>query len=71
MDAITDLNATLGGAPTVASVVTGKLRPLVRRIDEEGFYPAGVLRALGEAGAFAHHIPRSDGTPGDVLAGIP
>jgi len=48
--------ATLVPRPaTVISIVTEELRPLVRRIDTEGLYPAGILRRLGEAGAFAHH----------------
>jgi hypothetical protein len=40
---------------SVTSIVTDELRPLVRRIDTEGLYPARILRRLGEAGAFAHH----------------
>jgi alkylation response protein AidB-like acyl-CoA dehydrogenase len=40
---------------SVASVIAAELRPLVRRIDEEGFYPADVMRSLGEAGAYGHH----------------
>ncbi|MBV8512448.1 MAG: acyl-CoA/acyl-ACP dehydrogenase [Xanthobacteraceae bacterium] len=48
--------------PTVRGVVTGALRPLVRRIDEEGFYPAAVMHELGAAGAFRQH---ADGASGD------
>jgi alkylation response protein AidB-like acyl-CoA dehydrogenase len=48
--------ALVGPAPTtVASIIAGALRPLVRRIDTEGLYPADALRQLGEAGTFAHH----------------
>jgi len=48
---------------SVASVVARDLRPLVRQIDEDGFYPKEVLRELGAAGAFAHH------TGGNAAAG--
>jgi alkylation response protein AidB-like acyl-CoA dehydrogenase len=48
--------------PTVRGVVTGALRPLVRRIDEEGLYPAAVMQQLGTAGAFQAH---ADGAAGD------
>ncbi len=48
---------------SVASVVARDLKPLVRQIDAEGFYPKEVLRRLGETGAFAHH------TGGDAAAG--
>jgi len=48
---------------SVASVVARDLRPLVRRIDEDGFYPKEVLRRLGATGAFAHH------TGGNAAAG--
>ena len=42
----------------VAAIVAEKLRPLVQRIDAEGYYPAPVLRALGGAGAYAHHTAK-------------
>lgn len=54
---------------TIASIVETDLRPLARRIDEEGFYPAAVLRALGEAGAFARHTTYA-GVAGDLFAAI-
>jgi alkylation response protein AidB-like acyl-CoA dehydrogenase len=41
-------------APTTGTVAA-RLRPLARQIDEEGMYPAEVMRSLGEAGAFRHH----------------
>jgi len=50
-------------------VIAGELRPRVRRIDEEGLYPAGVMRALGAAGVYAHHRSRAGG-PGDLVAAI-
>lgn len=46
-------------ARTVADVVAHDLAPLVRAIDEDGLYPEAVLRALGDAGAYGHHL---DGT---------
>jgi|HubBroStandDraft_6_1064221.scaffolds.fasta_scaffold17170_2 alkylation response protein AidB-like acyl-CoA dehydrogenase len=42
-------------AATVTSIVAEKLRPLVQRIDADGYYPAQVLRDLGGAAAYAHH----------------
>lgn len=39
-------------ARDVSSVISADLRPLVRRIDADGLYPGGVMRALGAAGAF-------------------
>jgi alkylation response protein AidB-like acyl-CoA dehydrogenase len=42
-------------ATTVRSVVATALRPLVRSIDEQGLYPAEVMRELGAAGAFHAH----------------
>ena len=44
-------------APTLDQIVTRRLAPLARRIDEEGIYPEAVMRALGAAGAFGHHAP--------------
>ena len=48
--------------PTCAASSRRALRPLVRRIDEEGFYPADVMHQLGTAGAFQAH---ADGAAGD------
>ena len=42
-------------AATVTSIVAEKLRPLVQRIDADGYYPAQVLRDVGGAAAYAHH----------------
>jgi alkylation response protein AidB-like acyl-CoA dehydrogenase len=39
----------------VRTVVATELRPRVSEIDQDGFYPADVLRSLGQAGAFAQH----------------
>jgi alkylation response protein AidB-like acyl-CoA dehydrogenase len=41
---------------TVASLVADDLKPIVRAIDADGLFPAGVLRRLGEAGAYGHHL---------------
>jgi alkylation response protein AidB-like acyl-CoA dehydrogenase len=48
------------GDDVVASVrelASRDLAPLVQRIDAEGLYPEGVMRALGRAGAFRAHLP--------------
>lgn len=55
-------------ARTISDIVTRDLRPLVRRIDEDGLYPEPILRGLGEAGAFAHHADAT-GDPGPGLVG--
>lgn len=61
--------AALVAPPTVASIVAGELKPLVRRIDEDGVYPVDILRRLGDAGAFAHHTAtRGMGAGGIVRA---
>jgi alkylation response protein AidB-like acyl-CoA dehydrogenase len=62
--------ARSSSAPTVATIVAGELRPLARRIDEEGLYPAGVLRRLGEAGAFAYHTSTRGAGPAGLRAAI-
>ena len=51
---------------TVGEIVREDLRPRLVAIDA-GQYPDDVLRALGAAGAFAHHI---EGTPAGLLAAI-
>ncbi len=53
-------DAPLSGADVVASVrnlSSRELAPLVQRIDAEGLYPEGVMRAFGRAGAFGAHLP--------------
>ena len=40
----------------VAKVCKRQLRPQVRKIDCDGFYPADVMKRLGEAGLFAQHL---------------
>lgn len=46
---------------TVRDLSARELAPLVQKIDAEGFYPEDVMRAFGRAGAFAAHLPGSDG----------
>ena len=58
------------GADTLTQVIADRLRPAVRRIDEEGFYPADIVRSLGAAGAFGHHRAPSASTPGDLFTAI-
>jgi alkylation response protein AidB-like acyl-CoA dehydrogenase len=63
--------AALVARPTsVTSIVTEELRPLVRRIDTEGLYPAGILRRLGEAGVFAHHRQHQGKGPCGIVDAI-
>ena len=68
----TALAQDTAAAPAIRDVVADELRPLVRRIDEEGLYPETVMRSLGAAGAFAHHTlapaARDGGLPGAVDA---
>ena len=42
--------------PSVADVIAHQIAPEVRAIDRDGVYPETGLRALGSAGAYAHHI---------------
>ncbi len=53
-------------ARSVAQIVREDLRPLADAIDA-GLYPDHVLRALGAAGAYAHHV---DGSPQGLIAAI-
>ncbi|ADZ70563.1 acyl-CoA dehydrogenase family protein [Polymorphum gilvum] len=41
----------------VARIARSDLAPLVHDIDLKGVYPESVMRALGAAGAYAHHAP--------------
>lgn len=40
----------------VLDIVAADIRPRVRAIDADGWYPEPALRRLGDSGAFAHHI---------------
>jgi alkylation response protein AidB-like acyl-CoA dehydrogenase len=67
-EAATKVPASVSAAPTVRSVVATSLRPLVRSIDEQGFYPVDVMRQLGTAGAFRAHAGSGGGDYGLVEA---
>jgi alkylation response protein AidB-like acyl-CoA dehydrogenase len=54
---------------TVRDLSARELGPLVQKIDAEGFYPEDVMRAFGRAGAFAAHLPGTDGG-GDLVTAI-
>lgn len=58
--------ATQPLAPGVSDIVQSELRPLAARIDG-GHYPEAVLRRIGEAGAYAHHL---DGSPEGLVAAV-
>ena len=68
MTAVTPTLNTAPSAPLEADllfnqirdVVRDKLAPLTVKIDQ-GYYPADVLRALGEAGAFRQHLASQNG----------
>ncbi len=47
--------------PTINELAKQHLRPLVRKIDRQGFYPEAFLKLVGEAGGFAHHARRPEG----------
>ena len=47
---------TSSAGAAVQPIVDEQLAPLTARIDREGYYPEQVLRALGEAGAYRHHL---------------
>jgi len=53
----------------VRAIVVQELAPLATRIDLEGYYPEGVLRALGAAGAYAAHVGAAGG-PGHLWDGV-
>lgn len=57
-------------ASTVAAVVAAELKPLVRRIDAEGFYPVDILRRLGAAGAFARHSTSQGAGPAGIVGAV-
>jgi alkylation response protein AidB-like acyl-CoA dehydrogenase len=67
--ALTDLPEPIGAqAPAgLAAMLEAELAPLVEQIDE-GLYPAGVMRRLGEVGVFSHHL--SHGGPIDLPRAI-
>lgn len=42
----------------VKLITTEQLAPAAYKIDHEGFYPADIIRSLGQAGAFGAHLDR-------------
>lgn len=54
----------------VTAVVGSELAPIVRTIDEDNFYPAGVLRSLGAAGAFSQHVTALTHDKPDLVGSI-
>ena len=55
----------------IQRVVSEQLAPQVKVIDQEGHYPAGVMRALGEAGAFGQAISQDyDGSGVGLRAAV-
>ena len=70
--AVKNVTPPASGADVVAQVAelaARELAPLVRRIDAEGHYPEGAMRAFGRAGAFSAHLPgASPGGPDLVTA---
>ena len=74
MDAITDARQQPGTKPeqtsgmdskallsSIREIASNQLAPLVRTIDADGVYPESVMRAFGDAGAYAQHLPTGDG----------
>jgi len=55
---------------SVRELSSRELAPLVQAIDADGLYPDGVMRAFGRAGAFAAHLPRTDGNDVDFITAI-
>ncbi len=53
---------------SMREIARNQLAPMVRAIDSEGVYPESVMRAFGEVGAYARHLPLGDGP--DLEAGI-
>jgi len=74
MEAATRAPAAVDIAGTIERVralAQSRVAPLAARIDREGHYPADVLRALGEAGAFRQHLASQSGTgQADLLGAI-
>jgi hypothetical protein len=58
-----DFALNLPDSSALAAAVSDALDPLIGQIDREGLYPGAALRALGEQGAYRHHLAsqRADG----------
>ena len=68
--AIEDSAPATAGSPlleAVRGIAAKDLGPIVQKIDAEGLYPEGVLRAFGAAGAYGCHVP-DEGDPDLVTA---
>ena len=52
----------------VREIAARELAPIVQKIDAEGYYPESVLRAFGQAGAFASHLPGEAGSTDPVTS---
>jgi alkylation response protein AidB-like acyl-CoA dehydrogenase len=61
---------TVNAVDAVRTVAARDLPALVRKIDADGYYPEGVMRALGQAGAYAQHLPGLTAKAIDVGAAI-
>ena len=55
---------------SVRELASRELAPLVQAIDTEGVYPEHAMRAFGGAGAFAAHLPYTDGGDVDLVTAI-
>lgn len=53
---LSDAGVRSGLDDAVGTIVDAQLARLTVRIDREGYYPAEVLRSLGEAGVFRQHL---------------
>lgn len=63
LDAVRD-----AGPDPLDGVIAGQLAPLAARIDQEGFYPAETMRALGAAGLFRGHLAAHSPHPSIAVA---
>ena len=58
------------GLSAVREVVARDLVPIVGAIDRDGVYPDRVMRELGAAGAYGHHLPGYGGRAPDIAASV-
>jgi alkylation response protein AidB-like acyl-CoA dehydrogenase len=54
----------------VRAIARAELAPLTVKIDQEAYYPAGILRAFGAAGAYASHLPDTRTGAADLRVAI-
>ena len=55
---------------SIRDIVDRDLAPMVVAIDRDGVYPEGVMRALGQAGAYGGHLPGFGANEPDLAAAI-